>query len=135
MSLKTPTLLCVVALGAAWSAMAAAAGNVVGAPEPLARKLPYHAIANGHNQQPRVDQLKSLRISDLTPEESKEVDRLYQQLEKFSGTPLSSSLSQAAVGYRASRARDGRGERAMTPKAENYLHQGVDSMLKICRGC
>jgi hypothetical protein len=106
--------------------------NVAGAPESSTRKLPYQAIANGHSLQPRVDQLKSLRILGLTPEKSQEVDRLYQHLEKLSCTPLSSIASEAAV---VCRARDVRGERVMTPKAEKYLDQGLDNTLKICRGC
>ena len=38
-------------------------------------------IQHGHNLQPRADQLKAMQREDLTPQESREVDRLYQQLE------------------------------------------------------
>jgi len=37
-------------------------------------------IRNWHNYQPRQDQLDALHKSDLTPNEAREVDRLYEQL-------------------------------------------------------
>ena len=43
-------------------------------------RLPMHAIVNGHNIQPRSDNLKALGYSDLTLQEATEVDRLYRQL-------------------------------------------------------
>jgi hypothetical protein len=42
--------------------------------------LPMRAIVNGHNVQPRGDNLKALGYSDLTSQEAEEVDRLYRQL-------------------------------------------------------
>jgi hypothetical protein len=42
--------------------------------------LPMHAIVNGHNLQPRDDQLKALGFSDVTPQQADEVDQLYRQL-------------------------------------------------------
>jgi hypothetical protein len=44
------------------------------------RGLPMRAIVNGHNVQPRGDNLKALGYSDLTSQEAEEVDRLYRQL-------------------------------------------------------
>ena len=43
-------------------------------------RLPMHAIVNGHNIQPRSDNLKALGYSDLTSQEAEEVDQLYRQL-------------------------------------------------------
>jgi hypothetical protein len=43
-------------------------------------RLPMHAIVNGHNIQPRSDNLKALGYSDLTLQEAAEVDHLYRQL-------------------------------------------------------
>ena len=42
--------------------------------------LPMHAIVNGHDLQPRDDQLKALGFSDVTPQQADEVDQLYRQL-------------------------------------------------------
>jgi hypothetical protein len=42
--------------------------------------LPMRAIVNGHNLQPREDQLKALGLSDVTPKQADEVDQLYRQL-------------------------------------------------------
>jgi hypothetical protein len=39
-----------------------------------------HAIVNGHDLQPRDDQLKALGFSDVTPQQADEVDQLYRQL-------------------------------------------------------
>ena len=43
-------------------------------------RLPMHAIVNGHNIQPRSDNLKAPGYSDLTLQEAAVVDRLYRQL-------------------------------------------------------
>ena len=47
---------------------------------PMRHGLPLRAIVNGHNIQPRGDNLKALGYSDLTSQEAEEVDRLYRQL-------------------------------------------------------
>jgi hypothetical protein len=51
-------------------------------------------IWNWHNHQPRQDQLNAMHERDVTPEESREVDRLYMQLEQRAptvrGKPLKS---------------------------------------------
>jgi len=39
-------------------------------------------IWNWHNHQPRQDQLDAMHKRDVTPEESREIDRLYMQLEQ-----------------------------------------------------
>ncbi len=38
-------------------------------------------IWHWHNHQPRQDQLEAMHKSDVTPEEAREIDRLYMQLE------------------------------------------------------
>lgn len=38
-------------------------------------------IWHWHNHQPRQDQLGAMHKNDVTPEESREIDRLYMQLE------------------------------------------------------
>jgi hypothetical protein len=52
-----------------------------------AKPLPHPGpwpIQQGHNLQPRADQLNAMRKEDLTLQESLEVDRLYRQLEERS---------------------------------------------------
>jgi len=41
-------------------------------------------IEHGHNLQPRRDQLRAMNVRDLTPEQAREVERLYEQLEASS---------------------------------------------------
>jgi hypothetical protein len=60
------------------SAVMAAESNVN--LDPTGHRLPMHAIANGHNIQPRSDNLKALGYSDLTLQAAEEVDHLYRQL-------------------------------------------------------
>ena len=52
-----------------------------------AKPLPHPGpwpIQQGHNLQPRADQLKAMRKQDLTTLESLEIERLYRQLEESS---------------------------------------------------
>ena len=130
MPLKALTVvLFSVVLGVAWSTMANAE-NAVNAPEARAHKLPFQAIANGHNLQPRDDQLKSLHIFDLTTQESATVDRLYQELEGLARTQASS------VGRRQLVARDAPENGAPTAdNGERDRDQELDRKLNICRGC
>jgi hypothetical protein len=43
-------------------------------------ELPMQPIVNGHHVQPRADRLQALGYSDLTPQQTDEVEHLYQQL-------------------------------------------------------
>ena len=43
------------------------------------RKGPW-PIRSGHNYQPTEQELRSLHQEDLTPDQAREVDRLYEQL-------------------------------------------------------
>ena len=52
-----------------------------------AEDAPQHHLSqwpiwHWHNHQPRQDQLNALHKSDVTPEESREIDQLYMQLEQ-----------------------------------------------------
>jgi hypothetical protein len=55
-------------------------------------ELPLHAVAHGHNIQPRADQLQALGYSDLTAQEAGEVDRLYRELMKKGVVPGGAAL-------------------------------------------
>jgi uncharacterized protein (DUF849 family) len=50
----------------------------------FADTLPIHKgawpIHNGHNYQPTEDQLRALHLEDVTPDQAREIDRLYDQL-------------------------------------------------------
>jgi hypothetical protein len=45
---------------------------------------PFHKgpwpIRNGHNYQPTENELRSLHLHDVTPDQAREIDRLYNQL-------------------------------------------------------
>ena len=43
-------------------------------------QLPMHAVVNGHNVQPRTDQLQALGTADTSSAENAEVDELYREL-------------------------------------------------------
>jgi hypothetical protein len=54
--------------------------NVVYAEQaPPVHKGPW-PIRNGHNYQPTEKELRSLHLQDVTPDEAREIDRLYDQL-------------------------------------------------------
>jgi hypothetical protein len=61
-ALGTPTVLAV---------------NAEGAPPLHSRPWPIH---NGHNYQPTEDELRALHLEDVTPDQAREIDRLYDQL-------------------------------------------------------
>jgi hypothetical protein len=46
---------------------------------PLARETPW-PIRNGHNYQPTEAQLKTLHLQDVTPDQARQIDRLYDEL-------------------------------------------------------
>ena len=46
---------------------------------PSLRKGPW-PIRNGHNYQPTEHELRALHLEDVTPDQAREVDRLYDQL-------------------------------------------------------
>jgi hypothetical protein len=46
---------------------------------PLLRKGPW-PIRNGHNYQPTEQELRGLHQEDVTPDQAREIDRLYDQL-------------------------------------------------------
>ena len=50
--------------------------------QPKPHRLPFQPIINGHDVQPRRDQLDQLHMSDLTPPELQTVERLYWELER-----------------------------------------------------
>lgn len=58
----------------------------LGTPTALAAEgaTPLHSgpwpIRNGHNYQPTEDELKALHLEDVTPDQAREIDRLYDQL-------------------------------------------------------
>ena len=114
-----------VVLADAWSTVSNGE-NAANSPEAQAHKLPFQAITNGHNLQPRDDQLKS--VFDLTTQESAPVDRLYQELEGPARTQASS------VGRRQPVTRDENGA-PTADSAGRDQDQELDRKLNICRGC
>jgi hypothetical protein len=46
---------------------------------PPVHKGPW-PIRNGHNYQPTENELRSSHLQDVTPDEAREIDRLYDQL-------------------------------------------------------
>jgi hypothetical protein len=55
----------------------ALAANAEGAPPPHSGPWPIH---NGRNYQPTEDELRALHLEDVTPDQAREIDRLYDQL-------------------------------------------------------
>jgi hypothetical protein len=47
---------------------------------PPVHKGPW-PIRNGHNYQPTENELRSSHLQDVTPDEAREIDRLYDQLQ------------------------------------------------------
>jgi hypothetical protein len=46
---------------------------------PALHKGPW-PIRNGHNYQPTEHELRALQLEDVTPDQAREIDRLYDQL-------------------------------------------------------
>jgi hypothetical protein len=55
----------------------ALAANAEGIPPLHSEPWPIH---NGRNYQPTEDELKALHLEDVTPDQAREIDRLYDQL-------------------------------------------------------
>jgi hypothetical protein len=55
----------------------ALAANAESAPPLHSGPWPIH---NGHNYQPTEDELRALHLEDVTPDQAREIDRLYDQL-------------------------------------------------------
>jgi hypothetical protein len=53
------------------------AANSAGAPPLHTGPWPIH---NGRNYQPTEDQLRALHLQDVTPDQARDIDRLYDQL-------------------------------------------------------
>jgi hypothetical protein len=58
----------------------ALSGDIAHAGVLTCHDLPMQPIVNGHHVQPRADRLQALGYSDLTPQQTDEVEHLYQQL-------------------------------------------------------
>jgi hypothetical protein len=61
----------------ALGAPTALAANTEGAPALHSGPWPIH---NGRNYQPTGDELRALHLEDVTPDQAREIDRLYDQL-------------------------------------------------------
>jgi hypothetical protein len=61
----------------ALGAPTALAANAEGTPSLHNEPWP---IRNGHNYQPTEDELRALHLEDVTPDQAREIDRLYDQL-------------------------------------------------------
>ena len=55
----------------------ALAANAEGIPPLHSEPWPIH---NGRNYQPTEDELRALHLEDVTPDQAREIDRLYDQL-------------------------------------------------------
>jgi hypothetical protein len=73
-------LICAAALVYSWLNTAHADSASIGTTAPAKssnHKLRFHAIMNGHNLQPRDDQLKPLLVNDISQQGWEKIDRLY----------------------------------------------------------
>jgi hypothetical protein len=59
------------------SLLPASIGFAADSPSP--HKGPW-PIRNGHNYQPTAHELRALHLDDVTPDQAREIDRLYDQL-------------------------------------------------------
>jgi hypothetical protein len=54
--------------------------NVASAQDALSQRKGPWPIRNGHNYQPTEQELRGLHQQDVTPDQAREIDRLYDQL-------------------------------------------------------
>jgi hypothetical protein len=136
MSLRSiAMLICAAALVYSWLDTARADSASIGITAPAHssnNKLRFQAIVNGHNLQPRDDQLKSLLVNDISQQDWEKIDRLYDRLLVHNSQPP--FLSSSAVERRPLIADNVRGNAASTVQAED-VDQELDGKLNICRGC
>ena len=60
------------------SLLPASSVSAEGSPPPLHREA--WPIRNGHNYQPTEHELRTLHLEDVTPDQAREIDRLYNEL-------------------------------------------------------
>ena len=136
MSLRSiAMLICAAALVYSWLDTARADSASIGITAPAKssnHKLRFHAIMNGHNLQPRDDQLKSLLVNDISQQDWEKIDRLYDRLLVHNSQPP--FLSSSAVERRPLITDNVPGNAASTVQAED-VDQELDGKLNICRGC
>jgi hypothetical protein len=136
MSLRSiAMLICAAALVYSWFDTARADSASIGLTGPAQSSnhtLRFQAIVNGHNLQPRDDQLKSLLVNDISQQDWEKIDRLYDRLLVHNSQPP--FLSSSAVEQRPLVADNVRGNAASTVQTED-VDQELDGRLNICRGC
>jgi|ERR1700747_2724532 hypothetical protein len=136
MSLRSiAMLICAAALVYSWLDTARADSASIGITAPAHssnNKLRFQAIVNGHNLQPRDDQLKSLLVNDISQQDWEKIDRLYDRLLVHNSQPP--FLSSSAVERRPLITDNVPGNAASTVQAED-VDQELDGKLNICRGC
>jgi hypothetical protein len=128
-------LICAAALVYSWLDTARADSASIGITAPAHssnNKLRFQAIVNGHNLQPRDDQLKSLLVNDISQQDWEKIDRLYDRLLVHNSQPP--FLSSSAVERRPLITDNVPGNAASTVQAED-VDQELDGKLNICRGC
>ena len=128
-------LICAAALVYSWLDTARADSASIGTTAPAHssnNKFRFQAIVNGHNLQPRDDQLKSLLVNDISQQDWEKIDRLYDRLLVHNSQPP--LLSSSAVERRPLIADNVRGNAAGTVRAKD-VDRELDGKLNICRGC
>ena len=88
-------------------------------------------IYNGRDHQPTQDQLNALHLQDVTPNQAREVDRLYDQLETNSSTGAGADRRQPSANDVANDS-DETGLAKEIDKENRLLDQELKG---VCRGC
>src|SRR5690242_11782032 len=115
------TAVCSMALVYSWPAHARTENevdNITNAIVSSDHKVQFRAIVNGHNLQPRDDQLKSLHINDVSPQDSQTIDLIYQRLLAHNSRFMSGQLTSDKVRRNAAGAL--------------LLEEGLSDRLQIC---